>query len=171
MLGPTVVLTDEAATMRFATRLAPVLRAGDVVALHGDLGAGKTAFARALVRARTGEADAEVPSPTFTLVQTYETGAPAGPLVWHFDVYRLTDPEEALALDIEDAFALGISLVEWPERLGLFLPADRLDLVLRIRQDPSDSLGREARLSGRGRWAARLPPDRRATLREAFPWP
>lgn len=150
MLGPTVVLTDEAATMRFATRLAPVLRAGDVVALHGDLGAGKTAFARALVRARTGEADAEVPSPTFTLVQGYD-GADGVPIA-HYDLYRLEHPDEVLELDFEDALARAVVLIEWPDRLRSLLPRDRLDVTLAI----AGPTGRTVTLAAAGRWAERL---------------
>lgn len=113
------------ATRALAARLAPLLRAGDIVALSGELGAGKTYFARAIIQALGGPA--EVPSPTFTLVQTYDL-KPAP--VWHFDLYRLANPEDAYELDIEDAFLDAISLIEWPERLGDLLPADRLDVHL-----------------------------------------
>jgi tRNA threonylcarbamoyladenosine biosynthesis protein TsaE len=122
-------LPDEAATARAAAELAARLRPGDVVALRGDLGAGKTAFARAAIRALVGDAEAEVPSPTFTLVQTYE--APAG-TVWHFDLYRLTDPAEVWELGWEEAAAGGIVLVEWPERLGGLLPPRRIEAALEI---------------------------------------
>jgi len=122
-------LPDEAATARAAAVLAARLRPGDVVALHGDLGAGKTAFARAAIRALLGDPDAEVPSPTFTLVQTYE--APSA-TVWHFDLYRLADPAEVWELGWEEAVAGGIVLVEWPERLGSLLPARRIDALLEI---------------------------------------
>ncbi len=88
---------------------------------------GKTEFARAFIRRLAG-ADEEVPSPTFTLVQSYET--PAG-TIWHFDLYRLTRPEDVWELGFEDALADGIILIEWPERLGSALPARRLDLTLR----------------------------------------
>lgn len=133
---PTVTLTlpDEAATRALARRLAAAARAGDVIALRGDLGAGKTAFARAFVRARLDDPAEEVPSPTFTLVQTYDDPAcDAG--LWHFDLYRLERPEDALELDLEDAFADGLSLIEWPERLGGYLPRRRLDLTLTIQPD------------------------------------
>ncbi len=137
-------LPDEAATASLARRIAALARPGDVIALRGDLGAGKTTFARAFI----GEAD--VPSPTFTLVQVYDR--PAGS-IWHLDLYRLTDPEEAVELDIEDAFAEGISLIEWPERLGRLLPAERLDIALDFAARPG---ARRARLTGRGRWAGLL---------------
>src|SRR5215471_4671383 len=122
---PVVDLPDEAATAAFAARIATLAERGDVIALAGDLGAGKTSFARAFIRARGSEE--EVPSPTFTLVQVYEL-APAA--IWHFDFYRVTRPEEAWELGIEDAFSQGISLIEWPERLGPLLPPHRLEITL-----------------------------------------
>jgi tRNA threonylcarbamoyladenosine biosynthesis protein TsaE len=139
-----VELPDEAATAGLARRVAALARPGDVIALRGDLGAGKTLFARAFI----GEED--VPSPTFTLVQIYDR--PMG-RVWHFDLYRLKSPEEAVELDIEDAFAEGISLIEWPERLGTLLPRERLEVALDFGASPT---ARRARLEGRGRWAQRL---------------
>jgi tRNA threonylcarbamoyladenosine biosynthesis protein TsaE len=118
-------LPDEAATAALAARIATLARPGDVIALKGELGAGKTSFARAFIRVRGG--GEAVPSPTFTLVQTYDVGdAP----IWHFDCYRLRHPEEAWELAIEDAFAEGISLIEWPERLGPLIPPRRLEITL-----------------------------------------
>ena len=150
-------LPDPAATADLAARLAVLVRRGDVIALGGDLGTGKTSFARAFINAlpRAGdepadEAPEEVPSPTFTLVQTYGR-EPAD--VWHFDLYRLTRPEEAYELGIEEAFAEAISLIEWPERMGPLLPAERLDLVLRFAPRPE---ARRATLTGWGSWAGRL---------------
>lgn len=140
----TLTLPDEAATARLAARLAAVAGPGDVIALRGDLGAGKTAFARAFVRARLDDPAAEVPSPTFTLVQVYDDpDCDAG--LRHFDLYRLEKPEDALELDLEDAFADGLSLIEWPERLGGYLPRRRLDLTLTIGPDGAT---RTATLSG-----------------------
>ena len=123
----TFTAADEAATARLAAAFAHGLRAGDVVCLEGDLGAGKTAFARAAVRALIGNPDEEVPSPTFTLVQTYPT--PAG-TVWHFDLYRLSGPDEVFELGGEEATAGGIVLVEWPGRLGRLVPARRIDVTI-----------------------------------------
>jgi tRNA threonylcarbamoyladenosine biosynthesis protein TsaE len=141
-------LADENATRALAARLAVLARPGDVIALAGELGAGKTSFARAFIRARGG--DETVPSPTFTLAQTYDL--PDG-AVWHFDLYRLRTAEEAWELGIEDAFAGGISLIEWPERLGTLLPARRLLVAL----DFAAAAGaRRATLAGGGDWTARL---------------
>ena len=145
-------LPDEAATANLARRIAPLAVPGDVVALWGDLGAGKTVFARAFVRSR-GDPDEEVPSPTFTLVQVYEPGPGITGTVYHFDLFRLTDAEEAYELDIEEAFADGVSLIEWPERLGRLLPSVRLDITL-AQGSASDS--RHVTLEGHGSWAERL---------------
>ena len=116
-----------AETEGLAQHLAPHVAPGDVVGLCGALGSGKTAFARAFIRARLGRPAEEVPSPTFTLVQLYEHAAGA---IWHFDLYRLDGPEDAYELGIEDAFSNAISLIEWPEKLGAMMPADWLELHL-----------------------------------------
>jgi tRNA threonylcarbamoyladenosine biosynthesis protein TsaE len=110
---------DEKGTARIAERLARVARRGDMIGLRGGLGSGKTTFARAFIRALTTPEE-EVPSPTFTLVQRYETDTHA---VFHFDLYRLESSDEVWELGIEEAFAEGVSLVEWPEWLGVFRPA------------------------------------------------
>jgi tRNA threonylcarbamoyladenosine biosynthesis protein TsaE len=144
----TIDLPDESATAALAARLAALARPGDVIALSGELGAGKTSFARAFIRARGG--DEAVPSPTFTLVQVYDL--PQG-AIWHFDLYRLRHAEEAWELGIEDAFHDGISLVEWPERLADLLPARRLRVALDFGPSPT---ARRAILSAGGAWAARL---------------
>ncbi|MGF7174601.1 tRNA (adenosine(37)-N6)-threonylcarbamoyltransferase complex ATPase subunit type 1 TsaE [Azospirillum doebereinerae] len=141
-------LPDEAATGRLAERLGAWLRPGDLVALRGDLGAGKTALSRALIRSVT-HPDAEVPSPTFTLVQVYDTDL--GPL-WHFDLYRLSVPDEVIELGWDDARAEAVALVEWPDRLGPLLPADRVEVDL--AHDSPDS--RRATLTGYGTMAARV---------------
>jgi tRNA threonylcarbamoyl adenosine modification protein YjeE len=142
-------LPDEAATAAFAAHLAARARRGDVLALQGPLGSGKTSFARAFIHAFTG-AD-EVPSPTFTLVETY--AAPGKPPVWHFDLYRLNTPEEALELGIEEAFTDAVSLIEWPERLGGWLPSEALRLGL---EDGPSANARRARLVVPASWADRL---------------
>jgi tRNA threonylcarbamoyladenosine biosynthesis protein TsaE len=121
--GGEASLPDLAATAAAARRLAPLLRPGDVLFLQGGLGAGKTTFAREILRA-LGVAE-EAPSPTFNLVLTYD--ASQGP-VWHFDLYRTETPDEVLELGLEDALADAISMIEWPDRLGPLAPAERLEL-------------------------------------------
>jgi tRNA threonylcarbamoyladenosine biosynthesis protein TsaE len=146
-----IALPDLAATVGLAKALAARAAVRDVIALWGDLGLGKTTFARAFIQSRPGgESVAEVPSPTFTLVQVYEL--PDAP-VWHFDLYRLTNAEDAWELGIEEAFATGITLIEWPDRLGGLLPAERLDVEL---QAGAEATARRARLRGHGGWAKRL---------------
>jgi N-acetylmuramate 1-kinase len=123
---------DEAATLAIATAQAAWLEPGDFVGLTGDLGAGKTAFARGLIRALTEEAELETPSPTFTLMQVYE--APRG-LVVHADFYRLRGPTELANLGWEEAVDGAIAIVEWPEKVPQALPDDRLEIEIRF--DPS----------------------------------
>jgi len=139
-------LSDEAATGRLASSVASLARPGDVILLLGDLGTGKTRFARGFIAARAGR-DVDVPSPTFTLVQTYEL---PGGAVWHFDLYRLQRAQDAAELGIDEAFADGISLVEWPERLDGQVPADRLEIALSYGEGAEE---RKVSLSGFGRWA------------------
>ncbi|RAK59683.1 tRNA (adenosine(37)-N6)-threonylcarbamoyltransferase complex ATPase subunit type 1 TsaE [Phenylobacterium hankyongense] len=143
-------LPDEAATARLGAAVAEALRAGDVVCLSGPLGAGKSTLARALVRALTAP-DEEVPSPTFTLVQFYE-----GPRlkVAHFDLYRLSSPDEAYEIGLDEALEDGAAVVEWPERLEGRLPADRLDIEIGLPDD-SESDGRYVRLIPHGAWEGR----------------
>jgi tRNA threonylcarbamoyladenosine biosynthesis protein TsaE len=150
--SPSIVhlaLPDLAATGRLGAALARRLAVGDVVALHGDLGAGKTELARAIIRTAAGEAELTVPSPTFTLAETYDTAL--GP-IWHFDLYRLDSPEQVWELGLEEALAGGISLIEWPERIGALLPAKRLDVTLTIERGEA----RTAALSADSSWAERL---------------
>ena len=154
-------IADLAGTTAFAARLAAALAgpagATGVLCLWGTLGAGKTAFVRALVAAAAG-APVEVPSPTFTLVQVYDL--PGGPL-WHFDLYRLADAAEVHELGWDEALAGGLVAVEWPDRLGHLLPHRRLDLVLaaipaaRGIAEPETDEGTPRRLAliGRGDWA------------------
>ncbi len=142
-------LPDGAATAGLARILAGLVRRRDVLALSGELGTGKTVLARAFIAA-LGEAPVEVPSPTFTLVQTYDLAVGA---VHHFDLFRLNGPEETLELDIDEAFAGGISLIEWPDRLGEYLPAERLEVGLAFAGDEG---ARHATLRGHGGWERRL---------------
>ena len=137
-------LPDEAATERLGARLASRLRPRDVVALEGGLGAGKTTLARAILRAAAGEPALIVPSPTFTLVEVYET--PRGSF-WHFDLYRLEEPEQVFELGWEEARADGVVLVEWAERLGPLLPHRRLTVSLSVEGE-----GRRAILEGDSRF-------------------
>ncbi|MSO64248.1 MAG: tRNA (adenosine(37)-N6)-threonylcarbamoyltransferase complex ATPase subunit type 1 TsaE [Alphaproteobacteria bacterium] len=146
-----IQLADLAATERLARRLAGVSRRGDLIALVGDLGSGKTTFARFFLRAISGRADEETPSPTFNLVLVY---AYPHVIVWHFDLYRLQTPEEAYELGIDDALAEGIAIIEWPERLGRYLPEDRLELRLEEGPDPT---ARRATLVAGPSWCERLP--------------
>ena len=141
-------LSTEAETAGLARRLAPRLEAGDTVLLSGPVGAGKSAFARVLIRARLGDPQAEVPSPTFTLVQTYGEGADA---LWHADLYRLSHPDEVAELGLLAAMEEAICLVEWPDRLGPLAPASALHIDL-----APEGEGRSVTVSGPAAWGPRL---------------
>ena len=123
------------ATSSLARRLAPLLRAGDLIALKGELGVGKTTFARALILA-LGVTDTEIPSPTYTLAQGYRGRAFE---IWHFDLYRLRSAEDALELGIDEARSDSLVLIEWPQRLGPALASDRLEIAFEY------ALGEDAR--------------------------
>lgn len=152
MSGPLIIdLADEAATAALGARLAAVARPRDVLLLHGDLGMGKTALARGLVRAAAAETD-EVPSPTFTLVQTYPSDRG---MIWHFDLYRLKQPDEIWELGFEDALVDGILLIEWPDRLGGLAPRDRLDLTL-LPGDTPESRYATLVQAGKSTWLDRI---------------
>ncbi|MCK0168840.1 tRNA (adenosine(37)-N6)-threonylcarbamoyltransferase complex ATPase subunit type 1 TsaE [Jannaschia sp. S6380] len=155
---PTIRLPDPAATDAFARALAPLVRAGDTLLLQGPVGAGKTAFARALIgalRAATGLPPEDVPSPTFTLVQTYDTGPFQ---TWHADLYRLTDPAEVLELGLEEAFQDALCLVEWPDRLGSDAPGQAVTLAFDPLPDGTRLLSIRAPAGIRARFAAALDP-------------
>jgi len=119
---------SEAETCRAAARLGPLLRPGHVLLLEGGIGAGKTHFARCLIRAILRD-DEDVPSPTFTLVQSYDTTR--GEL-WHADLYRLGHPDDVIELGLTEAFEEAICLVEWPDRLGDLTPPAALHLSFSV---------------------------------------
>jgi tRNA threonylcarbamoyladenosine biosynthesis protein TsaE len=146
-------LPDQSATETLARRMAPHLRAGDVLALSGAIGAGKSTFARALITARLadlGRAE-DIPSPTFTLVQTYDAGETE---IWHCDLYRLNGPEEVWELGLDAAFEAALCLIEWPDRLGADLPDDALHVTL--TQGASETARRMALHSHAVAWRTRL---------------
>lgn len=123
-------LPDAAATAALGQLVAPVLRAGDCLALRGEIGAGKSTLARAILQyrlSRLGRTE-DIPSPTFTLVQTYDLGEVEA---WHFDLYRLSDPWDAIELGLDDALDHAICLIEWPERLGDAQPEAALNMHFR----------------------------------------
>jgi tRNA threonylcarbamoyladenosine biosynthesis protein TsaE len=152
--APHIDLPDLAATAAFGRRLAGLLRRGDVVALKGGLGVGKTTLARAIVAGLSPEAE-DVPSPTFTLVQTYPAALSDGPAeLWHFDLYRLDRPDQVYELGIEDALAEGVSLIEWPELAAGLLPKERL---LTIELQITNGEARRALIQGGAAWRDRLP--------------
>ncbi len=135
---------------RLAEDVAFALKPGDVLALKGDLGAGKTTFARAVIRAISGGNDLEIPSPTFTLVQSYSTGRFD---VAHFDLYRLAAPEELHELGLDHALTKGVAVIEWPERAADLLPVDQIVVHLNDTGDPAT---RDVTLEARAPLAARL---------------
>ena len=144
----TLLLTDEAATLGFAEDVAAILGFGDVIGLCGGLGAGKTTFARGLIRALADDDALEVPSPTFTLVQTYATSRLT---IAHFDLYRLGSADEVTEIGLADALAEGAALIEWPEHGEGRLPEDRLDIHFEIAGD-----GRRAVIAGSDMWRRRI---------------
>ena len=148
-------LTSPEATAQVAADLADRLTPGDILCLDGDLGAGKTHFARSLIQhlqAAEGRVE-DVPSPTFTLVQTYEA---AGHEIWHADLYRLSDPQEVDELGLTDAFDTAICLVEWPDRLGDEMPARALWLSMRMVPGQDDARALTIHSSRPDLWADRL---------------
>ena len=144
-------VASEADTVQIAEIVASIARRGDIIGLSGDLGCGKTVFARGFIRALAG-AEQEVPSPTFTLLQIYDTeSAP----IYHFDLYRLETPSEGWELGFEEAPAEGIVLVEWPERLGTLIPADRLAITISMPAGAGES-ERQIAIAAGVSWSERL---------------
>jgi tRNA threonylcarbamoyl adenosine modification protein YjeE len=148
----TLALENEQATQRLAVEIANALEPGDLITLSGDLGAGKTAFARALIRYLAGDPAIAVPSPTFTLMQVYEL--PRLTLA-HADLYRLSGPDELAELGLDEIAATAAVLMEWPDRAGDRLPADRIDIALTLSAAHGDQY-RDAAVTGHGRLAQRV---------------
>src|SRR6202165_3037236 len=154
-----VTLADEAAMAGLMTDIAGALEPGDLITLSGDLGAGKTTFARALFLDLAADDAVEVPSPTFTFIQTYEL--PRFPLV-HADLYRLSGTAELAELGFDDLPDGAVVLLEWPDRAAGFLPPDRMDIALTLA--PKLKLEfRHARITGYGALGGRV--DRMAGVR------
>jgi N-acetylmuramate 1-kinase len=147
----TTTLADEAATHRLMTDVAAVIEPGDLITLSGDLGAGKTTFARALIRHLGGDDTIEVPSPTFALTQSYTF---PGFSVVHADLYRLSHSAELAELGLEDAPDGAVTLMEWPDRAAGFLPANRLDIALTLEPQSGPNT-RDVRITGYGSFAPR----------------
>ena len=143
-------MRSEADTQRLGAAVAAALRQGEAVCLSGPLGAGKSVLARALIRALDPE-EGDVPSPTFTLVQFY--AGPDFPIA-HFDLYRLTSAEEAFEVGLDEALRDGAAVIEWPERLGHHIPADRLDIEIAL-DDEDGPTARRLRLTAHGAWEDR----------------
>jgi tRNA threonylcarbamoyladenosine biosynthesis protein TsaE len=139
---------SEAETAAFGARIADLLKVGDMVTLGGELGVGKTVFARGMIRRFLPRE--EVPSPTFTLVQTYETPAFA---ISHVDLYRVKAPSELRELGLDEALERGVLLIEWPDRMGELLSRDRLDIMLSALGDENE---RMAQIVSRGSWVERI---------------
>ena len=155
-------LPTEAATEALARQMAAHLKPGDCLALTGPLGAGKTAFARAVIATALGlePGQADIPSPTYTLVQTYDSPHAT---FWHADLFRLSDPQDATELGLDEGMLDGIALIEWPDRLGPALPARRLDVDLSVLpcSDPAIDPPRRLAITAHGTgwvWLEGLAP-------------
>lgn len=148
--GP-ITLASPDATIAFARRLAAICIAGDTILLEGPIGAGKSALARAFIHARIGEGE-DVPSPTFTLVQTYDDDSGE---IWHCDLYRLTRIDDLIELGLDHAFETAICLIEWPDRLGSAAPENALWLTMAAPSDADDT-AHTLSIRGDSQWAKRL---------------
>ena len=148
----TLAFSSPDATAAFGQDLAPLLAAGDVVLLTGDIGAGKSHLVRAILRRRMQDIGhiEDVPSPTFTLVQTYDLD---GTEFWHADLYRLSSPDEAIELGLQDAFETAVCLIEWPEVLSEETPNHAIHLDIALSDQGED----HRRVSIR--WPSTLRPD------------
>ena len=144
-----LALKNEADMMAVGAKIATIAQKGDVICLIGGLGAGKTTFARGFLQnAMCVGPDTEIPSPTFTLVQTYESEAFP---IWHFDFYRIESPDDVYEIGLEEALDTGVSLIEWPEKAGDLLPEERLEILI----EPIET-GRQVRFFGHEGWAKRI---------------
>jgi tRNA threonylcarbamoyl adenosine modification protein YjeE len=150
-----VTLDSLSAVQQFATHLAKKLRRGDIVLLKGDLGAGKTTLAQYIIRTLAGN-HVEVTSPTFTLLQTYPAQvADEACEIWHYDLYRIEHPSELIELGMDEAFEQGISIIEWPERMGDALPPQSLTITLTMTGEGESRLASiEAKGDAGSRWRA-----------------
>src|SRR5690349_20578049 len=155
-----LALVNETATAQLMADLALLTSPGDVITLSGDLGAGKTAAARAMIRYLAGDDALEVPSPTFTLAQTYDL--PLFPLI-HADLYRINDASEVEEIGLAPLPEGTVALIEWPERAPEAMPADRIDIALSHRP-ALGSTARAAEITGYGKYAATV--ERLRALRE-----
>ena len=125
------ISNSEDETLKYAAQFAQSLKQGDIVALHGTLGTGKTVFSKGVIRALC-QNNTDVPSPTFTIVQSYDSEKGT---LYHFDFYRLKNPEEAYEIGIEDAFTDGICLIEWPDKIGYLLPQKHINVFFKIQDN------------------------------------
>ncbi len=144
-----LTLNSDADMRALGAKIATIVQKGDVICLIGGLGAGKTTFARGFIQKTQPEGtETEIPSPTFTLVQTYETqGFP----IWHFDFYRIESPEDVYEIGLEEALDTGVTLIEWPEKAADLLPEERLEIHI----EPVEN-GRRLRFFGHDSWAKRI---------------
>ncbi len=145
-----IPLPDPQSTEDLGLDLASRVRAGDVIALYGDLGAGKTSLARGIIRG-LGH-DGEVASPTFPIVQVYQPPDTRLP-VWHVDLYRIEHEEEFEELGLDEAVLDSVLLIEWPERLPVLWPN-----ALKLRLDPAEGGGRALTAEVPNAWGSRWPP-------------
>jgi tRNA threonylcarbamoyladenosine biosynthesis protein TsaE len=159
------VLDGELATIALGQRLEPWLRAGDLIGLEGEMGAGKSVLARGMIQhalARDGQPDADIPSPTYTLVQHYSRIPPANDadkqhadMIWHVDLWRIDDPEDVLAFGLDEAMGQDICIIEWISKLGVYLPPHGLIISLIQSEKSQQSRIRTARFMATSSYAAR----------------